>query len=189
MIEVVVLGGAGLLCWSLVEYGIHGALSHRLRTPVSPLHWGHHREPRAVFTSPIAWMPVAALVWALAATIAGPWHGAAFTAGLLAGFGRYEYVHWRIHFREPRTARQRLLREHHYAHHFVRPQAYHGVTTRLWDHVFGSLPPTWRNDYARVAARPPLSGPSNLRATWSPRIVVARVREQLRSTETGPSGH
>ena len=33
----------GFASWGLLEYAIHGFLSHRLRTPVSPIHWGHHR--------------------------------------------------------------------------------------------------------------------------------------------------
>ena len=162
---------AGWLGWSFVEYLVHGILSHRLRTFVSPLHWSHHRDPRAVFTSPAAWLPAAALIFALAAWLAGPALAAAGTAGLVAGFGRYEYVHWRIHFREPRSPRQRRLRDHHLAHHFRNPRAYHGVTTRFWDRVFGTLPAGWRDDYARVTDRPALEGPSNLAATLSLRTL------------------
>jgi sterol desaturase/sphingolipid hydroxylase (fatty acid hydroxylase superfamily) len=173
--------GLGWLCWPFVEYLIHGILSHRFRTPVSPLHWGHHRTPAAVFTSPIAWVPTAAGVFALAAWAIGVAPAAAFMTGLLAGFARYEYVHWRIHFREPRTKRQARLRSHHLAHHFVNFRAYHGVTTRFWDHVFGSLPEGWERDYARAAGRPPLEGPSNLRASWSPRATWTVVKGALRS--------
>lgn len=178
-------GGLGLLAWPLVEYAIHGLLAHRFRTPVSPLHWGHHRTPAAVFTSPLAWVPVAAAVCALAVSVAGAAPGIAFTAGLLAGFLHYEYVHWRIHFREPRSRRQARLRSHHLAHHFVKPHAYHGVTTRFWDHVFGSLPEGWENDYARAAGRPPLQGPSNLRASWSPRRTWRVVTDAVRAQDDG----
>ncbi len=176
----------GWLSWSFVEYAIHGLLAHRFRTPVSPLHWGHHRTPAAVFTSPIAWVPTALVVFAALALALGPLHAGAALAGLLAGFARYEHVHWRIHFRAPRTRRQERLRAHHLAHHFVNPRAYHGVTTRFWDRVFGSLPGGWPADYARGAARPPLGGASNWRATWSPRANWAHVSAALRrSRENG----
>jgi hypothetical protein len=41
-------------------------------------------------------------------------------------------MHWRFHFREPRSKRERLLRSHHLAHHFCNSRVYHGVSTRLW---------------------------------------------------------
>jgi len=178
-------GVLGWLAWSLLEYTIHGVLAHRLRTFVSPLHWSHHRTPAAVFTSPLAWVPLAAAIFAAAVAIAGAAPGAAFGLGLLAGFLHYEYVHWRIHFREPRGARQERLRAHHLAHHFVDPRAYHGVTTRFWDEVFGSLPRGWRADYARAAQRPPIAGASNLRASWNPAVTWTVVREALRRGAPG----
>lgn len=168
----------GLLAWPAVEYLVHGVLSHRYRTFVSPLHWGHHREPRAVFTSPFAWLPVALLLTALAVAIAGALLAGAFMAGLLLGFLRYERIHWRIHFREPRNRREHLLRAHHLAHHFVNPRSYHGVTTRFWDRVCGTLPSSSDDDYARVAARAPLAGPSNFTLLYSPsgwRILLSRA--------------
>ncbi|MDX1650830.1 MAG: sterol desaturase family protein, partial [Myxococcota bacterium] len=104
----------------------------------------------------------------------------AAVAGLLAGFARYEYVHWRIHFRAPRSARERLLRSHHLAHHVRDASAYHGVTTRLWDRAFGTLPDRWPEDYARVADHPPLEGSSNLRATFSP-AAMAEALDRARA--------
>jgi cyclopropane-fatty-acyl-phospholipid synthase len=172
-------GLAGWLAWSLLEYVIHGFLAHRLRTFVSPLHWGHHRTPAAVFTSALAWVPLAVAIFAAAIALAGVVRGGAFGVGLLAGFLRYEVVHWRIHFRAPRGARQERLRAHHLAHHFVNPKAYFGVTTPFWDRVFGSRPASWPLDYARGAAREPISGPSNLRATWNPGAAVSVVRQAM----------
>ena len=103
-----------------------------------------------------------------------------FVLGLLAGFARYERSHWRFHFRSPRSERERILRCHHLAHHFVNAHAYHGVTTRRWDRVFGSFPDSWREDYARVADTAPLAGANNWRAIFSPRTSFARWRGQLR---------
>jgi len=168
--------GGGWLAWSLIEYAIHGWLSHRLSTFVARLHAAHHRNPARVFTSPLAALPVAALLFAAAAAGFGGALAACFVAGVLAGFVRYERAHWRIHFRLPRNPRERRLRAHHLAHHFANPRAYWGVTTRFWDRVFGSLPSTWRDDYARCENAEPIRGPSNLRAVWNPRRVLGEVR-------------
>jgi len=175
-----ILGAAlvgGFLAWPLVEYVIHGILGHRFRTFVTPLHMGHHAEPRAVFTSPLAWVPAVAILGGIGVALAGA-VGGVFVFGTWLGFVRYEVVHWRFHFRKPRGERERLLRAHHLAHHYGRPDAYHGVTSRFWDRVFRTLPASWPDDYARVAEREPLAGPSNLSAIWSPRSALGVLKRR-----------
>ena len=178
------LSGAAIIgygFWGFLEYAVHGFLSHRWKTFASPLHWNHHQNPKFVFTSPLAVIPTTLLLFAIATLAADPLLASAFTAGTLLGFGQYEWRHWRFHFREPRSARERLLRSHHLAHHFRNPRAYHGVTTRFWDRVFGSLPADWRDDYARVADRAPLRGASNFAEVWNPRTTFAHYRRAARS--------
>ena len=172
LLTLAAVAGLGFFAWGFVEYLIHGVLAHRFKTFVTPLHWGHHREPHAVFTSPLAWVPAALLIFGVLVSGLGVAFAAAAMVGLLAGFARYERWHWRIHFRSPRNARERLLRAHHLAHHYRNPRAYHGVTTRLWDRAFGTLPEQWRADYARVEDRPPLEGASNLRSLFSPAVLL-----------------
>ncbi len=177
---------AGRLTWPAIEYLVHGVLAHRFRTFVSPLHWTHHRDPRAVFTSPAAVVPGALVVLLAAQLLLGAAAGACFAAGVVWGFFHYEYVHWRIHFRAPRNAREERLRRHHLAHHHRNPRAYHGVTTRFWDRVGGTLPERWEEDYARVAERPVLEGSPGFLAAyghrWSP---FTWVRELSRARRSG----
>ncbi|MBU6280898.1 sterol desaturase family protein [bacterium] len=145
---------AGFASWPAMEYLVHGVLSHRLRTFVSPMHWEHHEDEHAVFTSASAWVPASAFLWAMLALAIGATASAAFLAGLLVGFQRYERVHWAIHFREPRDERERVRRLHHLAHHYRDPSMYHGVTTRLLDRLCGTLPADHEQAYASVADRP-----------------------------------
>jgi len=174
--------GLGFWAWGLVEYGIHGVLGHRFRTFVTPLHGAHHADPRAVFTSPLAAVPSACVLFGLLWVAAGPALAGAFTLGLIAGFVRYERVHWRIHFRTPRSARERRLRDHHLAHHYRNPRAYYGVTTHRFDRWFGSLPETWERDYESGPRHVPLTGPSNLAAVWNPRSAWAIWRRSRHAT-------
>lgn len=171
---------AGFFFWGLLEYTIHGLLAHRWETFVSPLHANHHRSPRNVFTSPIAVLPIALLLFGAASLVASPLPAGCFVGGTLAGFGRYEWMHWRFHFREPRSERERLLRSHHLAHHFCNPRVYHGVSTRLWDRVFGTLPAEWKGDYARVGGRAPLTGESNFAEIWNPRTSLPHLRRAMK---------
>ncbi len=147
---------AGFASWPAMEYLVHGILSHRLRTFVSPMHWVHHEDEHAVFTSATAWIPAAIFLWVALSAAIGAAAAGSFVAGLLVGFQRYERVHWAIHFREPATARDRLRRLHHLAHHHCDPSKYHGVTTRFFDRLLGTLPADHERAYASVADRPVL---------------------------------
>jgi dihydroceramide fatty acyl 2-hydroxylase len=153
---------AGMFAWTLLEYIIHGVLGHAHRTFVTGLHEVHHRDPRAVFALG-AWIPTAIV---LAGSIA--WFGLAagviFYAGIVCGFAVYEYVHYRIHFATPLSAIETRLRARHLAHHLREPDAIFGVTSRIWDVVFGTEPdPDRMRELAAAGASvAPLSGSSNL---------------------------
>ena len=164
---------AGLFAWTLLEYIIHGVLAHSHRTFVTPLHNEHHVDPRAVFAMR-AWIPTASVLMVLL-MIFGMVPGMIFLFGIAAGFAVYEYVHYRIHFASPASAVEARLRARHLAHHMKEPDAIFGVTTRIWDVVFGSEPPPERmRELAAVGASvAPLSGSSNLGRVIRSRIAAS----------------
>ena len=70
-----------------------------------------------------------------------------FLAGVLAGFvfyGLFHHVHHHFHFK---NRQYRRLRAHHFIHHQY-PDSNFGVTSRLWDHVFGT---TYRKELKQTA--------------------------------------
>src|SRR5260370_36065748 len=152
---------AGMFAWTLIEYIIHCVLGHAHRTFVTGLHEVHHRDPRAVFALG-AWIPVA-IVLSAGWAIFGAAPAVIFLGGVAAGFAGYEFIHYRIHFARPSCAIEARLRARHLAHHFREPDAIFGVTTRLWDVVFGSEPKASRmrelSDLGGAIA--PLTGVSN----------------------------
>ncbi|MCP4006748.1 MAG: hypothetical protein GY725_21420 [bacterium] len=70
--------------------------------------------------------------------------GLSFTAGLIGMYLLYEVLHRRAHTHPPRGGYGRWLRKSHFAHHFGNPRRAHGVTTPIWDVVFGTLLPVDR---------------------------------------------
>src|SRR5260370_17352723 len=132
-------------------------MGHRNRTCVSWLHALHHRAPRAVFALG-AWIPVA-IVRSAGWAIFGAAPAVIFLGGVAAGFAGYEFVHYRIHFSRPSCALEERLRARHLAHHFREPDAIFGVTSRLWDVVFGTKPEAARMRHLAnpVAPLPPLA--------------------------------
>jgi sterol desaturase/sphingolipid hydroxylase (fatty acid hydroxylase superfamily) len=173
MLDYAIAFVAGMFAWTLVEYVIHGVLAHAHRTVVTRLHDVHHRDPRAVFAMR-SWIP-AALVLALGFARFGLTPAMLFVGGLAGGFVAYELVHYRIHFASPACALEARLRARHLAHHVRKPDAIFGVTTPIWDVVFGTEPaPERMRELLAAGARvAPLQGPSNLGRAIRSRIAAS----------------
>jgi 4-hydroxysphinganine ceramide fatty acyl 2-hydroxylase len=137
---------AGWLAWTLFEYGMHRVLFHWpaqaawSRRLVFLLHGCHHADPqdpeRAVMP-PTAAAPFALAVWG-ACLLALP-QPEPFFAGFLLGYLHYDLTHWACHQARPRTAWGRKVRLHHLRHHAPQADGNYGVSTPLWDHVFGTV--------------------------------------------------
>ncbi len=136
---------AGAWGWTLAEYVLHRFDGHgmRGRTRFSREHLAHHADP--MYFAPTAYkvavavavaVPLALAGWAL---FGGP--GVAFAASFAATYAAYEVLHRRIHTHPPRGRYGAWARRHHLHHHFNGPHDNHGVTTALWDRVFGTLAP------------------------------------------------
>ena len=135
------LAGAG--AWTLAEYSLHRWVGHdpKSETEFADEHRRHHAErfyfapteKKAAYAGPI--IASAALV---GRALAGR-KGVAFVAGFAAAYVGYEAFHRRLHTHGPKGPVGRFLRRHHFAHHFNGPQTNHGVTSPVWDVVFGTL--------------------------------------------------
>jgi dihydroceramide fatty acyl 2-hydroxylase len=152
----------GLMAWTLLEYAIHAWLSHTFRTFATPMHEAHHREPHAVFAIG-AWVPVA-VTWSGGLLLFGWIPATIFYTGMVAGFVAYEAIHYRVHFSAPSCDLEAYLRLRHLVHHHRTPQASFGVTSALWDCIFGTETngEAMTANLQRVAHLPPLSGASNV---------------------------
>jgi dihydroceramide fatty acyl 2-hydroxylase len=132
---IVALYGAGLFSWTFLEYAIHGWMGHRCAGFVHTVHQGHHRDPAAVFAIG-AWIPAALPLAAGIGLGASGWPF--FYGGMLTGFAIYEVLHYRMHFSTPCCRVEARLRTRHMIHHYCAPQRCFGVTTSLWDSIFGT---------------------------------------------------
>ena len=145
MIPSVATFAAGAFAWTLAEYLLHDFMFHRGkgRTDASREHLRHHREEgyfapmskKAKFAALLV-VPMAVVGWF---AIGVP--GVAFAAGFLGAYSAYEVHHRRIHLAAPLTRYGRWARRHHLAHHHRDATTNHGVTSPLWDIVFGSWRP------------------------------------------------
>jgi sterol desaturase/sphingolipid hydroxylase (fatty acid hydroxylase superfamily) len=133
----------GAFTWTLAEYVLHRGLGHRrgAKNPFSVEHLKHHAT--VTWFAP-TWKKAIAAAAVLAATGAPLYRafgldGLAASAGFALTYVAYEAIHRRLHTHRGFGAYGRWARRHHLHHHFSRPRLNHGVTTPIWDWVFGTL--------------------------------------------------
>ena len=136
----------GFALWTLAEYLLHRFAMHEMggKGMMSREHLEHHVESgwALAYTNVLSWIGVGlvgGLIWApIGWLIGGAAAAVTLSLGWAAGYAFYEYQHAVAHMRPPRTRYQRLVRRHHFHHHFGHPMQNHGVTLPLWDVVFGT---------------------------------------------------
>jgi sterol desaturase/sphingolipid hydroxylase (fatty acid hydroxylase superfamily) len=140
---VIVAALLGALTWTLLEYLIHRWMGHDRRFRKSPFgveHVRHHIEGN--YFAPTWKKLIAAALFAgvaLGPALAiGGVAGLGYVAGLVAFYGAYELLHRREHTHAGIGPYGRWARRHHFHHHFVDGRRNHGVTSPIWDFVFGT---------------------------------------------------
>ena len=141
---------AGLLAWTLAEYLLHRFLFHfpaksRLGKRIIYLFHGvHHDTPQdktRLVMPPAGAVPILAVLWLLfSLVLPQPW-AEPFTAFFIVGYLVYDYIHYATHHFPMRHPLLRYLKQYHMRHHFAGEEGRYGVSSPLWDWVFGTYVP------------------------------------------------
>ncbi|CAO1428597.1 unnamed protein product [Diamesa hyperborea] len=144
---------SGILLWSLVEYTLHRFVFHMnvKKRPVMAtfhflLHGLHHKVPfdenRLVFPPfPAAilaylfYQPIYLIHLLFSNILSYP---ILLLAGGMMGYLCYDMIHFYIHYGNPRFTFFYNLKRYHYNHHFVHHDAGFGISSNVWDTVFGT---------------------------------------------------
>lgn len=136
----------GMFMWTLGEYVLHRFFMHHLHGKgiMSREHLEHHVTSSWSFdyTHLLSWAGL--LLVGFGAWMPLAWwlvdlrFGIALAVGWTVGYFLYEYHHAMAHLRAPSGRYGRWLRKHHFHHHFGHPMSNHGVSTLIWDRVFGT---------------------------------------------------
>lgn len=153
------LMAVGLLFWTLIEYTLHRWVFHvDERLPDNRwalfahflLHGVHHLIPmdryRLVMPPPLI-VPLIALTWTVLRTVFFWWSEPTFRAfysGAMIGYICYDMMHYFTHhgIKLDRKSYCGRMRSYHMKHHFA--DMYHlgyGITSKVWDRVFGTVLP------------------------------------------------
>lgn len=116
----------GVVAWTLVEYITHRFVLHAI-APVQ--HGIHHARPREAIDK---------IFWQIWLAFIGLYFvaGGAILAGVLVAYAWYLIVHYCAHH-NPAILPVSVLK-HHCDHHKFANRNY-GVTTKVWDRVFGTM--------------------------------------------------
>eukprot|EP00887_Chlorella_sp_A99_P006781 scaffold2.g6781.t1 len=160
----------GVLAWQLLEYSIHRFLFHfhpkgpqgiklhfmlHGRASCRPLRMPlHHKYPmdfdRLVFP-PVPASFVVAVLYALLHAVAPMGCASALLGGIVAGYVSYDTTHWALHTGAPFPLVNARLKSSHMAHHYLDDSVSYGISSTLYDVLFGTLHSGLRHQRQRAA--------------------------------------
>lgn len=141
----------GVFAWTLLEYILHRFAFHWQPNPNSRwqivfhflLHGLHHKTPmdgdRLVFP-PVPAVPIVAFFYFVYISILPYDVFCCFAAGKLFGYIVYDVSHYYLHHGDPAPLTNFHFRKvYHHNHHFKDFDLAFGISTVIWDHVFGTV--------------------------------------------------
>jgi sterol desaturase/sphingolipid hydroxylase (fatty acid hydroxylase superfamily) len=139
----------GLISWGLYEYLVHRFVLHRdsgsksFVLPGNEIHLRHHAHPQdleRLYVTLREGAPVSAAYALLMWLLLGRWQAMAFPyIGFHAGYFFYEWLDYQAHHGHPRSRLIRYLKKYHLQHHHVDGNRCYGVTSPLFDLLFGTF--------------------------------------------------
>ncbi|PON50316.1 Fatty acid hydroxylase [Parasponia andersonii] len=139
----------GIFIWTLMEYSLHRFLFHMKTTSYWGntlhylLHGCHHKHPmdglRLVFP-PVATAILCVPFWTIVRLLTTPATAPALFGGILLGYVTYDVTHYYLHHGKPSKRLTQSLKKYHLSHHFRAQTTGFGITSSLWDRVFGTFP-------------------------------------------------
>ncbi len=136
----------GMFLWTFTEYWIHRAIFHyepksawgqRLHFLMHGVHHAYPRDSTRLVMPPVVSIPLAVLFYFLFRWLFGAYQPAVF-AGFVLGYVIYDSIHYATHHLPMRGRIGRFLKAHHMRHHYVDENRSFGISTPLWDWIFGT---------------------------------------------------
>jgi sterol desaturase/sphingolipid hydroxylase (fatty acid hydroxylase superfamily) len=144
----------GMFLWTFAEYTLHRFVFHfHPRNAAQErlaflFHGVHHAQPQCktrLVMPPVVSLPLALLFYGLFVLVFGVLLGAPnwvspLVIGFLVGYLAYDLTHYATHHFAMRSGYLKYLKRYHMQHHYKTPEKRFGVTSPVWDSVFGTKP-------------------------------------------------
>ena len=137
----------GILTWSLAEYLLHRFIFHyqpttkigkRIHFIVHGVHHDYPSDSKRLVMVPSMSIPLAAAFYFLFYFLMGGANTAPFFAGFIIGYLIYDETHYALHHFNFKSKFWLNIKHHHMIHHYKDSQNGFGVSSKIWDYVFGT---------------------------------------------------
>lgn len=142
----------GMFFWTFFEYVMHRFIFHYMAENetavkiVYIIHGNHHEYPRdkeRLFMPPLPSLVLATAIFSILYVIASFFMAEgyvfSFFPGFVFGYLLYGSMHYAIHAWKPPFKWMKPLWRNHHLHHYKNEEFGFGVSTTLWDRVFGTM--------------------------------------------------
>lgn len=141
--------GFGLMIWTITEYLLHRFVFHfepqsewgkRIHFIFHGVHHDFPQDAKRLVMPPSASIPLAILFYFLFSLFFKNQSILfSFFAGFLTGYLLYDMLHYAIHHANFKNPLMKKLKRHHMMHHYSDPHNGFGVSSALWDSIFGTV--------------------------------------------------
>jgi sterol desaturase/sphingolipid hydroxylase (fatty acid hydroxylase superfamily) len=138
----------GWIVFTWVEYQVHRHIFH-LATYTEwrknlqyVMHGVHHEYPKdkdRLAMPPLLSITIATVLLLLLKLILGD-YVFAFLPGFLVGYACYLLIHYLVHVYAPPKNQFKILWRNHSIHHYKDGELLFGVSSPLWDYIYGTTP-------------------------------------------------
>ena len=138
----------GMFAFTWVEYVVHRHVFHmstytkfraRLQYTVHGIHHDYPKDKDRLAMPPILSITIATSFLFLLRLILGDLVFS-FLPGFLVGYSLYLVVHYMVHAYPPPRNFLRHLWINHSIHHYKDSEGIYGVSSPLWDYIYGTMP-------------------------------------------------
>lgn len=145
--KVAVIYIAGIVFWTLFEYVMHRWIFHmiaespRAQKVIYVMHGNHHHYPRdreRLFMPPIPSLLISGSIFGIMYLLMRN-YAFMFFPGFIFGYLMYGSMHYAIHAWNPPFKWMKPLWRNHHLHHYKDEGKGYGVSTTIWDRVFGTM--------------------------------------------------
>lgn len=147
IIEAVLLFAAGAFAWTLTEYLMHrflfhyepsSALGKRIHFVFHGVHHDYPNDAMRLVMAPGVSIPLAFIYYYSFKLLLGEASVAPFFSGFVMGYLFYDMTHYALHHLQFKNKFWVKLKANHMLHHYRDHDSGYGVSSKLWDKVFGT---------------------------------------------------
>lgn len=145
-LKMTLLIAGGIFFWTFFEYIMHRFVFHwvsenpRAQRISYVMHGNHHEFPRdkqRLFMPPVPSLIISSVVFLLLYAIMRT-NAMSFFPGFLFGYLLYGSMHYAIHAWNPPFKWMKPIWRNHHLHHYKSEEKGFGVSSHMWDVVFGT---------------------------------------------------